>query len=134
MVAQRLDRGAGGDLAVERKLQRAARLGRHHGAGQGRREVAADDIEAGAPLLARTRRLSGGLGGLILRQAHDIEGPRPVRQALDEAALLEARDQAVDAGLGLEPQGFLHLVEGRGNAGFAQLFLDEFQEFPLLAR
>ena len=133
MVAQRLDRGAGRDLAVERKLQRAAGLGRHHGAGQGRREVAADDVEAGAPFLARTGRL-GGLGGLVLRQAHDIEGARPVRQAPDEAAFLETRNQAVDAGLGLEPEGFLHLVEGRGNAGFAQLFLDEFQEFPLLAR
>jgi hypothetical protein len=115
-------------------LQRGTGLGGHDGARNGGGEVAADDVERGAAILAGARGGGGGLRGLVFGQADDVEGARPVRQAADEAALLQPGDQAVDAGLRLEAQGLLHLIEGGRNAGFAQAFLDEFQQFPLLAR
>ena len=51
------------------------------------------------------------------RQLDDLDGARPVGQPSDEAALLERRDQPVDAGLGSQVEGVLHLVEGRRDAG-----------------
>ena len=53
--------------------------------------------------------------------------------AAQEAAFLQRRDQAVDAGLGLEVQRVLHLVEGGRNAAFAHPLMDEHQKFVLLA-
>ena len=45
-----------------------------------------------------------------------------------KAALLERRDQPVDAGLGAQVQRLLHLVEGRGDAILLESFVDEVQE------
>jgi hypothetical protein len=56
-----------------------------------------------------------------------------VRQTADEAALLQRRDQPVDARLGRQVQRLLHLVEGGRHAGLLDPFMDEHQEFVLLA-
>ena len=48
-----------------------------------------------------------------------------VRQAADEAALLQRRDQPVNAGLGPQIERVLHLVEGRRHAGLLQPLVDE---------
>ena len=60
-----------------------------------------------------------------------VDGPRPVRQAADEAPFLEPGDQAVNAGFRFKPQGVLHFVEGGRDAGFAELLVDIHQKFVL---
>jgi hypothetical protein len=77
----------------------------------------------------RFARPGGGL-----RHLDDLERAGPVRQAPDEAALLERRDQAVDARLRLEIERVLHLVEGRGHAGVLHPLVDEVEKFMLFAR
>ena len=67
-----------------------------------------------------------------IRQPHDLHGAGPVRQAPHEAALLERRDQAVNAGFRFEIQSFLHLVEGGGHARLLQALMDEHEELFLL--
>ncbi len=47
-----------------------------------------------------------------LGQAQDFERPGAVRQAADEAALLERQDQPMDARLRAQVERLLHLVEG----------------------
>ncbi len=42
-------------------------------------------------------------------------------------------DQAVNARLGLEVQGFLHLIKRGRNAGFPDALVDEHQQLILLA-
>ena len=74
------------------------------------------------------RRHGGRLG-----QLQDLQGAGPMGQAAQEAALLQPGDQAVDAGLGLEPQRLLHLVEGRRHATLVEALVDEHQQFVLLA-
>ena len=51
-----------------------------------------------------------------LGQFQHFQSARPVGQAADEVALLERADQPVNAGLGLEPERFLHFLERGGNA------------------
>ncbi len=65
-------------------------------------------------------------------QPHDLHGARPVGQAAHEAALLERGDQPVDAGLRLEVERLLHLVEGRGYARLLQPLMDEHEKLFLL--
>ena len=72
------------------------------------------------------RRSSGS------RAADDLEGAGAMRQAADEAALVERRDQPVDAGLGLQVERLLHLVEGRRHACFLHALVDEEQQLFLL--
>ena len=67
-------------------------------------------------------------------QPQHFQRARPVGQPADEAALLERRDQPVDAGLRRKVERILHLVEGGRNAGFLQPLVDEQQQFMLLAR
>src|SRR5690606_621359 len=55
-------------------------------------------------------------------------------KAADEAALLERRDEAVDAGFRRQVQCVLHLVEGWRNARFLHTLMDEQEEFLLFAR
>ena len=57
-----------------------------------------------------------------------------MRHAPDEPALLQRVDQTVDAGLGLEAQGVLHLVEGGRDPGLADALIDEIEELELLLR
>jgi hypothetical protein len=69
-----------------------------------------------------------------LRQRLDhLERARPVRQPADEAALLERGDEAVDAGLGLQVERFLHLVEGGRDSRIGEPLLDVAQQLVLLA-
>ena len=57
---------------------------------------------------------AGGRGkGAFLRQFQDFQGPRAMWQPPYEPTLLEPADEAMDAGLGFEVQGILHLVKGR---------------------
>ena len=67
------------------------------------------------------------------RQLDHFDGAGPVGQAADEAALLERRDQAMDAGLGAQIERVLHLVEGRRHAGLLQPLMDKAQQLGLLA-
>ena len=55
-------------------------------------------------------------------------------QAADEAALLQRRDQPVDAGFRGQVQRLLHLVERGGDARLLNTFVDEHQQFVLFAR
>jgi hypothetical protein len=84
--------------------------------------------------LGLERRAAAGAGRGLFRQAHDLERAGPVRQAAQEAPLLEGGDQPVDAGLGGQVQGFLHLVEGRRDPGFLDPLMDEHEQFVLFAR
>ena len=125
LVAQRLDRGAGGDAAVERQIDRRD-IGRHRGAGQRGLEVAADHRRREAAAVGRRRRRT------LLGQLGHLQRAGAVRQAADKAALLEAADQPMNAGFRFEVQRILHLVEGRRNAGCGQALVDEQQQFALL--
>ena len=74
----------------------------------------------------------GARSPVVLGQADDLDGAGAVGQAADEAALDERRDQAVDAGLRLEVEGVLHLVEGGRHARFLHARVDEEQQLFLL--
>jgi hypothetical protein len=67
------------------------------------------------------------------RKLEHFEGARPVRHPAQEPALLERQDQPVNARLGLEIEGVLHLLEGRRHAVLFQPLIDEEKEFELLA-
>src|SRR5690606_4580056 len=67
-------------------------------------------------------------------EAQHFQCARPVWQPANEAALLERRDQPVDAGFRREVERILHLVEGGRDTGFLQPFMDEEKQFVLLAR
>ena len=69
-----------------------------------------------------------------LGQLDDLDGAGAVGQAADEAALLQRRDQAVDAGLRAQVERVLHLVEGGRHAGLLQPLIDETQKLKLFAR
>src|ERR1051326_4682442 len=69
----------------------------------------------------------------ITRKPHHRDGARSVGQPADEAALLERRDQPVNAGLRAQVEGVLHLIERRRHAGFLQPLVDEAQQLELLA-
>src|SRR5262249_53390144 len=72
--------------------------------------------------------------GGVLRQAHDFESARPMGQAADEAALLEAADEAVDARLGFEAERLFHLLEGGRDSAIRQPAIDEDQQIILFSR
>src|SRR5580704_14652328 len=57
-----------------------------------------------------------------------------MRQAADEAALLEAADEPVDARFRLEAQRVLHFLERGRNAAIRQATVDEEQQLILFAR
>ena len=69
-----------------------------------------------------------------LGQLDDFDGARAVRQAADEAALFQSRDQPMDAGFGAQVERILHLVEGRRDAGFLEPLMDETQQLELFPR
>ena len=69
-----------------------------------------------------------------LGQANDLERPGAVGQAANEAPLFKRGDQAVDAGFRFEIERVLHFVKGGRNAGFAQAFMDEAEQFVLFSR
>jgi hypothetical protein len=69
-------------------------------------EIAFDDARGEAARAARHHAVRDRFGKL-----DHLDGARPVRQAADEAALFERRDQPVNAGLGAQVERILHLVE-----------------------
>ena len=125
MITKGLDRGAGGDAPVKGQLHRFRFGGR---LGAWKFEIALDDIK-GKPLAPPFRLRPRDCH--VVGQAQNFDGPRPVRQAADEAPFLEPGDQAVNAGFGFKPQGVLHFVEGGRDAGFAELLVDIHQKFVL---
>jgi hypothetical protein len=78
--------------------------------------------------LAAARRRDG----CRFRQTEHLDGPRPVRQAADEIALFERKDQTMDAGLRTQIERLLHLVEGRRDALLLQALVNEAQQLVLL--
>ena len=75
-----------------------------------------------------------GAGGRLFRQFGHFKSAGAVGEAADEAAFLQGRDQPVNARLGRQIQRLLHLVERGGDAGLLNPFVDEHQQFVLLAR
>ncbi len=61
----------------------------------------------------------------------DFQGPRPVRQTADEAALLKSGNQSVNARFRPQIERFLHFVIGWRHAGFLESFIDEEKKFLL---
>ncbi len=66
-------------------------------------------------------------------QLDHFNGARPVGQAADEAALLQRRDQPVNAGFGTQVEGVLHFIERGGHPRLGEPLMDEAQELELLA-
>ena len=106
----RLDRRAGGDAAHHRHRDRAAAR-RPREAGAHAAEVALDDARREAARAAAPMPWPTEFG-----QPDHLDGARPVGQAADEAALLQRRDQPVDAGFRAQVERILHLVEGGRHA------------------
>jgi hypothetical protein len=52
----------------------------------------------------------------------------------EKAALLQRRDQTMDARFRLQPQRLLHFLEGGGEAGLTQVPVYEYQQLVLLPR
>src|SRR5258708_5026628 len=71
---------------------------------------------------------------LLWSRSASIGVPAAVRQAADEAALLQPADEAVDAGFRLEAERLLHLLEGGRDAAIGQPTIDEDQQFMLFSR
>ena len=69
-----------------------------------------------------------------LRQLDHLDGAGAVGQPADEAALFQRGDQAVDARFRAQIERVLHFVEGGRHPGLLQPFVDEPQQFELLAR
>ena len=139
VIAQRLDRRASGNAPVERQLQGLAVVG-GLGAGHRRREIplnhpwretrfrVADHRPGRTDFLMAVPRPPGTrprCHAQVLRQARHLDGPCAVRQALDEPAFLEAGNQPVDAGFGLQRQRILHFIKGRRDAMALKMAVDE---------
>ena len=118
MVAQGLDRRARRDLAQHRKADIVALQRRRGGRSF---EIGPHDV---APDTAAH----------IVGQSDDFQRPGAVRQAADEAALLQPGYQAVYARFGFQVKGILHLIERRRYACLIKPFVDEVEKFVLLAR
>ena len=71
-----------------------------------------------APRCMRARRH-------VVRQSDHFQRAGAVMPAAQEAALLQRRDQAVDARFGLELQRLLHLLEARREAGRFEVTVDD---------
>ncbi len=126
LIAQRLDRRAGGDAAIERQVGRSG-IGGDRRARKGGGEIATNDGRR------KPAALAGRRCGAFARQLYDLQRAGAVRQSADEAALLEPADQAMDARFRAQPQRVLHLVEGRRDAGSSQPLIDEHQQLVLLS-
>jgi hypothetical protein len=69
--------------------------------------------------------------GVPAAQLDDLERPGAMVQAAQETALLQRRNQPVDARFRLQSQRILHLVEGGRNALGLHTFMDKHQKFVL---
>src|SRR5437868_4292663 len=70
----------------------------------------------------------------VFGKADDLERARPLFQAADVAALLECRDQAVNARFGTQIERVFHFIERGGDAGFAHPLVNEHEKLILLLR
>jgi len=119
IILERLDRDAGGNLAVQGHFDNVVRgdgLQRRCGLAQRHHIVTV------APRF--------GLGRI--GQLQHFERARTIGQAAQEAAFLERADQPVDARFRLEAQRLLHFLERRRDAAGVEPFLDEVEQFMLL--
>jgi hypothetical protein len=116
----RLNRDTGGDATHDGQLQRMHRLKRH-GTTWRIDLVALDDLGREALLFH------------CLGQFDDFDRAGAVGQTADEAALLQRRDQAVDARLRPQFELFLHFVERGGHTVHLHADADEVEQFKLLA-
>ena len=116
-----LDGRAGGDLAEDRQIAAVIRRGWLGG-------TAVHQLR-----LERRAALGRGRRGCLLRKFDHLQRPGAVGQAAQEAAFFQGGYQPVDAGLGRQVQGLLHLIEGRRNSALLDPLMDEHQQFVLLA-
>ena len=126
LVAQCLDRRAGGNAAVQRQRHTRPIVGRALGAPPGT-EIALDDARPEAPARLPLRHL-GNAGGW---RPQYFQRPCPMWQSSQESALLKRLDEPVNTGLGLEIDRFLHFLERRSDAALIKIGVDEKQEFLL---
>src|SRR6185437_8237025 len=103
VTCERLNRRARGDLSEDLDLDRLIGVGRCRIVGIAL-EIAANDRRR--EFVAVRRRRIRGLTALrnrrLFRQTHDFERAGAMGQAADEAALLKAADQPVNAGFRFE--------------------------------
>ncbi|MNI51588.1 hypothetical protein D3C73_1063210 [compost metagenome] len=118
------DGGAGGDLAQQGQVAHVV-----GGFRDGRARVQAAALDHVG--LEGRAALGRGGGRRLFRQLDHLQRAGAMGQTADEAAFLQRRDQAVDAGFGRQVQRFLHLVEGRRNARLPDALMNEHQEFVL---
>ena len=83
--------------------------------------------------IIRSFRRTGCRDG-IFRYLDHFERAGAVRKAPDEPALLQRRDQAVDARLALEVECFLHFLKTWRDAGFFKPLLNEADQLVLFCR
>ncbi len=121
LVLDGVDGRAGGDPAQHGQF--AGVVGRRRGAGP-----------CGLDDLGLERATGAGARRGLLGKPDDFKGAGPVRQAPQETAFLQRRDQSVDAGLRGEVQGLLHLVERGRHPRLLDPLVDEHKQFMLLAR
>ncbi len=95
--------------------------------GTGAAEIAGDDARREG---ARPGRRLDGRG---FRQPQHLDGAGAIGQPLDEAALLQRHDQAMDAGFGAQVERLLHFVEARRHAFGLEPVVDEAQQFALFS-
>ncbi len=81
---------------------------------------------------AKPRRAAATPWATRFGQLDHFDRPGPVGQAADEAALLQRRDQPVDAGFGPQIERVLHLVEGGRHARLFQPLVNEAQEVRIV--
>ena len=98
-----------------------------------------DGVATGAAALHQLwpERLASPRGrrhGRLLGQLYDLKRTRTMSQPPQKSSFLECCDQPVDAGLGREIKRVLHLVERGRHAGLLNSFVDEHEQFVLLAR
>ena len=118
----RLDRRAGSDAAHDRHGDRPAAFVLRSGAHAA--EIAFDHARREAARRGRRHAVRHRFG-----QLDHLDGAGAVWQAADEAALLQRRDQAVNAGFGAQVERILHLVERRRHARLLEALMDKAQEF-----
>src|SRR5262249_39864327 len=68
-----------------------------------------------------------------LRQLDHLDGAGTIRQAADEAAFLQRRDEAMDPGFRTQIERVLHLVEGGRDAALFEALVNEAQQFELFS-
>src|SRR5690606_16431689 len=141
LVTQGFDWRSCSNTSVKRKRNNLLVVGKRGGGSlmadvaDPRGPAAADHTRLeGAPTFACGRRRLRQIlsASSFVRQAQDLDSPRPVRQPPNEAALLQAGNEPVNAGLGLQPKRVLHLIERRRHPFILEMLVQELQQLVLL--